>query len=352
MGFNTQGAGAQTRAGFVTNKASGGGAGPTLTALLQVGPDYGENAVGEDSDDNTHTVGITQEERFDLEMEADPGVGVAADLDQLEFDGDPGIGAGVDFWQAVYTGSRGVGLASGRNTADLFTTPERNHVVSIPYMHYSMNPGLTGGTSVQVGFINPRQDAGGTAFWAAAQRSGSYVQSGSPFGLRPETVDGVTEDERLVYCKWPLNQFGLTTQDAPLGMRLVLVGAEFTNPSAVLDANISCNLRVGTNDPWGNTFDTEWDQVEPLLSQYGASLGTKTQSLPANATNQFLGFQFDGIQTNVAGKWVVARFSSDLVGQIVTVKHANDSGSPLVPGDFTAQAPQLFDWRFRLDGST
>lgn len=317
MAFNSMGTGPRSRAGFSTVKTSGGGAGPTITALLEMGPDFGEGAG---NDDTTHRTAVQHRGVEQAAFTGNTSLGLAVNLNHVTLRNDAAIAQAVALPTVGFTGNTALAQRSGAAASD----PTRMNYGRTT-LHYSKAE-----TGDAFGFINLRQDNASNMHAVTANRTtNAYLTQGAtPYTIQPETVPTVSANARVVYAKFPTSILVPSSGTMPFvdGFSLAIT-ATFDNPSLLSDANITCVARASSTNPWTGTSGLTWNALEPIT--VGTILLTTTQSIPSGGVSETRTFFSTSILTNsLNAKWIYCKFTSDLVGTAITIRHANLSGQP------------------------
>lgn len=345
MGFNSQGAGSQSRAGFTTKKASGGGAGPTLTALLDIGPDFGENAKGEDNDDETWSAGLAMDDQYEVGLTGDGTVALASPgITEIGLAGDAVQAFAKDMPQIDLEGDADLGLSSGATTFNPSGLALHNFI-DVPYMHYMKSV-----TGDNYGFVVFQQDGSNSPIGAIAVKgSDQYLYNRDDagftgeFSIWPETVPGVSGDEKRAYVKFPTSQLFTTGGGdmLPLSAFSFAFIMEARNAALATDANLTINLFTTPINPWDNTNYTYSLNGDQWPSDGQTARTSQVYTLDA-ATTEIIGLTYTFNLVNALNNnWIWLEIISDLPELVGPVKmrpfHA--SGQPNdYPGDGRAGA--------------
>jgi hypothetical protein len=277
--------------------SGGGGGGGDIVAALKIGPDFGESAG---NDDNTFTTSTSPPSLDAVGLAGDVGTASAVALDEIGLAGDIGAASALSLPE--------LGLAGDLGTSSSFyqANDANSSYANIDNLLYS------------VPAINLREDASGTAS-IASHGSGSF--SGvDPFLIRPETVAGVTNDERNAYFKWDLTGIDGDFQSYALDFTF-----RVTNPSVLAATTITTSVRSSPSDPWSAAPYT-WDNYEPVTT--GTLEATDTESVAANSTEVITAQIARASGDSARNDWVYLRISSSLVGTLVEIETADDDNDP------------------------
>lgn len=351
MSFNSMGTGPRSRAGFATIKSSGGGAGPTLTALLAIGPDFGERAGSDDTTWFSETdgpvfdvLGFTLNrspkgtQSLDaLALEADLLATSILDIFNANFVGDLAESASLSLDAASFdfgTPLVGAGDLPPFDVLDLAGDLNDAGAIDLFAANFATDDNTRNDLAAEAVIdnllytplgMNLREDSPDSQFIAAYTTG--FVGT-NPFLIRPETVAGVTNDERTAYFKW-----NLTGIDGDFDS--YIVGAIFTvtNPSLVSSTTITMEMRSLTTEPFSST-PYSWNNYEPVT--VGEFEVTGTGVVPANTTSVIsVGTNPSG-GLSARGDWMYVRVTSSLSGTNVQLASRDVDNNPLT---FPHEAP-------------
>jgi hypothetical protein len=274
----------------------GGGGGGDIVASLHIGPDFGENAGNDDTTFVTATVGPVLDE---VGLAGDLASASALELAELGLAGDVGSASALEIPELALTGE--LGTASSFYQA----TDANSSYANIDNLLYSNVA------------MNTREDSSGSSSIAFY---GSSFAGVDPFLIRPETVAGVTNDERVAYFK-----FDLTGIDGDFQSYALDFTFRVTNPSLLSATTITTSVRSTRSDPWSASPYT-WDNYEPVTT--GTGEGLDTESVAANSTEIITASVPRSVGLSAQGDWVYLRISSSLVGTLVQIQTADDDNDP------------------------
>lgn len=347
--------GAQKRVGIANqsitiNEVNGdGGGGPTVVASLNIGPDFGDQSG---NDDTTFISQTEEPELAAVDFGGDLEDASVIDLDAVDFLGNLTNSGSIDLYSADFAGD----LAS-TSQIDLFNLTldfdllGSSAAVTLPSVDFEGNllpegavdledvslDGSLESTSsfyqsdstkssfvnindilyVSVG-MNTRQDASGTQV-ISFYDSSTFVGT-NPFLIRPVTVAGVTNDERVAYFKFDTSGIDGDFEGYELEFRF-----RATNPSLVSNALITIEIRSTPSDPWGSA-PYSWDQYEPVNT--GTLERTETSSLGANSTEIISATVPALFGSSAQGDWTYIRITSDLIGSLIEIDTSDLDGDP------------------------
>jgi hypothetical protein len=326
----------------------GGGGGPTVVASLNIGPDFGDKSGNDD------TTFISRTEDPDLAaVDFDGNLEDASviDLDAVDFLGNLVNGGSIDFSATDFAGD----LASTSqidffNLILDFDLLGSSAAVTFPSVDFEGNlipagavdlesvdfeGGLTSSPSFYQATdanssyanisdllytnvaMNTRQDSAGSDFIAF---STTVFGGEDPFLIRPVTVAGVTNDERVAYFKFDLTGIDGSFQSYALDFTF-----RVTNPSLLSAATITTAVRSTPSEPWPSP-PYSWNNYEPVVT--GSLEITDTESVAANST-EFITAQISRFAGDSArNDWVYIRITSDLVGTLVEITTADTDNNP------------------------